>query len=374
MFRVARSAWGSGLRLMLAVMMLAGLVATGSGAAQAAPLPVFRVSAPKAVAVNQPIELMFAATGISNIAGYETNVLYDPTAAEFDGLSQGRGDLAALGRDVTAIGPVELKNGVSFGVYSCVVQDCRTRNGARQGRGGNGTVALGLLSITPRQAGTLVLRVTGTKVVDAAGKTLAIAGAEQKIIIQVGTGSTKRFAAPTLAVTNGKATKASSLDLNNDSLVSFTDVSEATLAWTLNRRAGTRCSASAAPYGDVNGDGCVDVADLQSIVANYSAATARQRPSPADTRRGVSPEAVGTAEAGLVFTVNSTADTADANIGDGVCRTKCQRLYVACGDRRSQRASGTRYDPFRHLRYRDQANPAWEPAADAQRYDRWHDH
>ena len=314
-------AMARGMRLVLALLLLTGLVATGSGVAGAAGRPVLQVTAPKQVAVDQPIELVLTATDVTNIGGYETTVLYDPTAAEFDGLSQGQNDLVALGRDVTPIGPVELRQGVSFGVYSCSVQDCRTRNGARQAKGGTGRVTLGMLSIMPRQVGTLVLRVAGTKLVDVTGKAIAPAIADQIVTVKVGPPSTKRFAAPTLSAVRGKTGKATTLDLNRDGLVSFSDVSDAALSWTLLRRSGTQCSTTATPYGDVNGDGCVDIADLQSIAANYSAANARQRVNPADTRRGVAPSAVGTAEAGLTFTVNSTADTADAAIGDGVCRT-----------------------------------------------------
>ncbi|CAA9300099.1 MAG: hypothetical protein AVDCRST_MAG93-4534, partial [uncultured Chloroflexia bacterium] len=311
----------STVRMLLALVLLASLVASGSGVASAAGRPAFRITAPKHVAIDQPIELTVTATDVTNIAGYETNVLYDPTAAEFDGLSQGQSDLASLGRDVTPIGPVELTNGVSFGLYSCSVQDCLTRNGARQTKGGSGKVTLALLSITPRQAGTLVRRVTGTNVVDAAGKTVKVTGADQVITVQVGTGSTRRFAAPTLAAAKGKAGKVTTLDLNGDGLVSFTDVSEAALSWTLLRRMGERCSAKATPYGDVNGDGCVDIADLQAIVANYSASNARQRVSPANTQRSTAPETVGIAATGLTWTVNSTDDIADVAIGDGICRT-----------------------------------------------------
>ncbi len=310
-----------GVRLMLAMVLLASLVTTGARVAGAAGRMMLHVTAPRQVAVDQPIELTLTVTNATNVAGYETNVLYDPAAAEFDGLSQGQNDLAKLGRDVTPIGPVELSQGVSFGLYSCAVQDCRTRNGARQAQGGNGTITLGLLSITPRKAGTLVLRVVRTKVVDVNGKTVTIANPSQLITVQVGAVSGTRLVAPNLTTAKGITRTATSLDLNSDGLVSFADVSDAALSWTLARRNGTTCSTSVALSGDVNGDGCIDIADLQTIAANYSAANARQRVSPADTRRGVAPDAVGTAEAGLVFTVNSTADTTDSNIGDGVCRT-----------------------------------------------------
>jgi CSLREA domain-containing protein len=307
------------VRLVLVVVVLGGLWATSGSVATAAAKPSLRIKAPRQVAVNQPIELIFQASGVANIAAYETNVSYNPAAAEFDGLSQGNNGIAALGRDVTPVGPVELPNGVSFGLYSCSVGDCRTRTGARQSKGGDGEVLLGLLSITPRQAGTLVLRVSGTKMVDVAGKAFAIAGAEQSITVQVGSGSTKRWAAPALATSTGKAGKATTLDLNRDGLVSFTDVSEAALSWTLNRQGGTRCGT--ALTGDVNGDGCVDVADLQGIVANYSVASARQRPHPADTQRAGTTATTQAADTSLTFVVNSTSDAADASIGNGVCRT-----------------------------------------------------
>jgi CSLREA domain-containing protein len=79
---------------------------------------------------------------------------------------------------------------------------------------------------------------------------------------------------------------------------------EAALAWTLSREAGRPCGALPDPTRDVSHDGCLDIADVQMVAAHYSASATPGRVAPA---------------AAVAFTVDSEADGADAQPGDGIC-------------------------------------------------------
>jgi CSLREA domain-containing protein len=94
--------------------------------------------------------------------------------------------------------------------------------------------------------------------------------------------------------------------VTGDSRVDEQDVTEVALQWIVARNDGVVCSTTTVvtPY-DANGDGCLDVFDVQA----YAAAV----PTRSSTELAV------TANPALV--VNSLGDGADAAPGNGVCRT-----------------------------------------------------
>jgi CSLREA domain-containing protein len=96
--------------------------------------------------------------------------------------------------------------------------------------------------------------------------------------------------------------------------VTHADVAEIALVWQTTRLNGNPCAAVAEEFQvvnpDVNGDGCVDVSDLQLAAADYA---------PLDAAG--SQTAVQGMEASVTFTVNAVADGVDAAPGDGVCST-----------------------------------------------------
>ena len=79
----------------------------------------------------------------------------------------------------------------------------------------------------------------------------------------------------------------------------------------MGRRPGRRRAVSDPSGNDVNGDGCVDVSDLQLVAATADAPT---------TVSGSSADSSALAT-GLQFVVDSTSDLGDRAIGDGVCAT-----------------------------------------------------
>src|SRR3954469_14746203 len=113
---------------VLAPLLLALAVALGAGAAPAArgaqaAAPSLRVDAPRQVGVGQAIEGTLTVSGAAAIAGYETALLYDTSAAEFAGLRQRENDLKRLGRDVGPLAVEQMPNGSAIGLYSCATAD-----------------------------------------------------------------------------------------------------------------------------------------------------------------------------------------------------------------------------------------------------------
>jgi hypothetical protein len=294
--------------LAFAVMMLCVVASTPPASRGIAPAPSLGVTAPTQVDVGQPITLDLTARGVANLAGYEMAVLFDPTAAEFNGLRQRKNDLKKIGRDVGPLTAIELPAGVSIGLYSCPVVNCVNGKGAKQGKGGNGTVRLGTLLLTPTQPGTLEIQLSATKFVDAAGAPVAVAVPTQSIVVQVGPAAGPRHPAPapmwTLPAVGGSA---GPLDLTGDGKVTNADVMEVALAWRWSREQSAPCRPLADPSRDINRDGCIDVADAELVAASLGSTVAASQAA-ADAAR-------------LTFTVNAVGDAADANIGDGMCAT-----------------------------------------------------
>jgi CSLREA domain-containing protein len=100
-----------------------------------------------------------------------------------------------------------------------------------------------------------------------------------------------------------------------DGRVDRRDLDSALAAW-LGATEAARCS-SRIDRVDANGDGCLDVLDLQALVT--------AKGTRIDGVRSVRPSRVHRRAAGpagvTTFTVNSAADTPDRTIGDGICAT-----------------------------------------------------
>jgi CSLREA domain-containing protein len=105
--------------------------------------------------------------------------------------------------------------------------------------------------------------------------------------------------------------------------VTHADAMEVALEWELTRISGMPCGSLPEPSRDINQDGCIDVADLQLVVANYGTPSASSSLRPADELSGDGQRALeaSTSATSLTFTVNSVGDEADVNIGNGICKT-----------------------------------------------------
>ncbi|MBA3622638.1 MAG: hypothetical protein H0W51_10035, partial [Euzebyales bacterium] len=277
------------------------------------------MSAPARVAAGEAFDVRLALAGApGDVAGYETDLRFDTGSAEFAGVQPRRGNsLAALDRGVVPLS-ARHADGVSLGLVTCSTSDCvRPRQGRRASGRAAGTVRLGRLSMLPTAEGQLELDFAGSLLVDVAGNTVRVA-APSGLTVKVG-GSRRRLAAPERVVAPSPSSDGVAVpDLTLDGVVSHADVMEGALEWVrLRERNGGDCRGSSP--GDVNRDGCVDVADLQLLTTDASEIAASGT-SPND-RHGLAPMASLDAEgAGTTLTVDYGRDGSDVKPGDGVCK------------------------------------------------------
>src|SRR5688572_3515470 len=99
-----RLAGATMVRTALLVALALTVLVFSSQASAGPPEPTLRLDVPKQVAVGEPIELTLKARDVADIAGYETILLFDTSAAHFSGLQQRKKDLKKLGRDVGSLG------------------------------------------------------------------------------------------------------------------------------------------------------------------------------------------------------------------------------------------------------------------------------
>lgn len=288
--------------------------------------PKLVVQAPARVAVGQPIELSLSVVGARDLAGYELVLSYDRSAAEFSGLSQRRIALAGSGRSVQSLGPVEVAQGVAFGLWSCPWADCLRPAGTRRTRGASGSVRLADVSVTPSSAGELELRLGSVRFVDSYGREVRVAAPDAVTVAVGGYGPSH----PALSVSvpvHGAGTTVATRDLTGDGAVDFADAMEAAARWESGRQAGSVCGVVS--HADVNADRCVDVGDVQAIAAGVVARKSLRAPT-TRTLGGapVATSAASTTQAAAsttqlsstpTYTVDTTGDGVDTNPGDGIC-------------------------------------------------------
>jgi CSLREA domain-containing protein len=315
--------------LLLVTTLLAGAAGVSAAASSAkGGAPRLTLVGPSTAAVNEPFSVDLVARGVKNLAGYETTLQFDPAAIVFGGAQQRGLGLAATGRGVEALGPVERTDGIVIGAWSCATPDCVTRGGKRAAKGPSGNVLVARLSFTAMKAGRIQIGLARVRLVDSAGRALNTklsADSLQVSSVKSGHSRARRsFGLPTLLIdgsTRGQAPSPSatgagrSRDVNHDGLVTHADVMEAAIGWLRAREASEICGAAAGAT-DVTGDGCLDVRDIQRIAGSLAAKGAKRstttRPS------SISP---ATVPAGGPIVVNTTGDGVDAAPGDGICLT-----------------------------------------------------
>lgn len=324
--------------LMLATVTLvtiAGIWVVGRALAQTGEPAeaVLTVQAPAQVAVGEVIELRLRLDGAdaqSAIGGFEAELLYDPAQAEWaDFTPAGPHGDASVGR-LTA--PV-LPNGSAFGFYTCTTAPCLARRSVEVAAEPGVLARVDLLAVRP---GQLEIGLEHVQLVDALGRPRAFRLAAARIVVQVGDeatlhgapASTWRAAASVAAA----AVDVAAADVTDDGAVTHGDLMEIALAWESARAAGDACAGGEAD-GDVNGDGCVDIRDVQAVAAQ----TGEQSVGGASAQPGLTPrlflplmilpttegssDVVRGTEATATFVVNSTLDEADATVDDGLCLT-----------------------------------------------------
>lgn len=174
------------MSLIAAVILATVFLVAQRGATSAAPAPVLMLDAPARVSVGQVIEISISIKNATDIAGYEMNLQYDPAAAHLNDLKQRQNDVKKLGRDVQAVGPVELANGVSFGAFSCPVNACAQPAGKTHvAKGARGTVKLGVVRLVADSAGPLTVGFGQSTFVDSSGNAVQVDLSAASLTIQV---------------------------------------------------------------------------------------------------------------------------------------------------------------------------------------------
>ena len=80
--------------------------------------PRFVIEAPAQVEVGERIEIQLIVDHAHDLAGYEAQLLFDPSAAHFSGLHQRDSDLKKFGRDVIPLEVPQSPDGVAMGLAS----------------------------------------------------------------------------------------------------------------------------------------------------------------------------------------------------------------------------------------------------------------
>ena len=296
--------------LVLAVVALA---IAGPASARSQP-PTIRVGGPGHVSVGQPFVLTLRATNVARVAGFETGLFFDGDAAHLSEVQKPTADALAPRDRLNQLGPLEVRNGFLFGAYTCAVTSCAAAGHVPAGTSGD--VALARIVLRADQPGTLELRVAGTRLVDAHGRTVAASRGTQILTIHVrgvGGGVHRAPAAPAAPTRASRVQAAVARDVTGDGALSEADVTEAALKWNIVRMDGKVCGdPNVSSALDANHDGCLDVADVQA----FATAVAAQAPRRLQREGAVS---VMTANPPLV--VNSTGDSHDASPGNGICAT-----------------------------------------------------
>jgi CSLREA domain-containing protein len=321
------SSWQPHVRALLVRILLVIVVSLPSFAAVSipqlqGPLPSLLIEAPAQVEVGDRIEIQMVIDGAQDIAGYEAQLLFDTSAAHFSGLHQRDSDLKRFGRDVIPLEATELPEGIVMGLASCPYPDCVEMQGNPQPNGANGRVRLGTVIIGTDQEGLLELSFEHLQFVDSSGNVIPVETPQTRISVQVGQNNGLTFPAPASAWEwSASPSSPGNFDITGEGEVNYADAIEGAFAWKLSREQGQPCGAANDLSRDSNGDGCIDIVDIQLILANSSGVSLRAHlPNPSNSIESrVAADTQAVAAVGLVFTVNSTADAADSILGDGIC-------------------------------------------------------
>ncbi|CAN5555470.1 hypothetical protein BH20CHL6_BH20CHL6_06710 [soil metagenome] len=324
------------------LITLASLALPAPGAAVQA--QGLQVIGPTRGQVGRPLEIHIRGSGPAPIGGFEARVLFSGNMAHLGTVTQRTNAIRQPNGDVRPLGPVELPGGVAFGFYSCRVRDCAMAGRAAGVVAHRSQPLLATVEVVPDRAGMLVLRLDGGLVVDPLGRPLLRdATATLQVIVseRAPTESTQTVQARGQMSLERPRVGSVRYDLTNDGAVTYGEAARMALAWTHSRQLSGRCTGSELPGPDVDRDGCVDVADVQSIAGRFTTTVT----SPA-SRRGAASGAAGdgyapsadreAATSLATWVVDSVADDPDAGYDpasglhtpDGRCATAAGRCTL----------------------------------------------
>jgi len=273
------------------------------GAAQVAAASTV-TGAGKQLSINVPATVELGATAPitlslpARVAAVDGRIFFDTNNADVVGV-------AAVGHG-QALSPQQITGGVAFGAYDLHAS-------------GNKTVVR--ISLVGNAAGNLPFRIVLDSAATANGSAIALPRAIGTGAVAFDNASTT-FAAPSaVAPRVAIRTPGRVRDLVADGRLAVTDVDVVRGAWE-ESQADDPCASTVAD-GDANGDGCVNIVDVQAVLASQSwvvsGGFAVAPPTAGTSGPATQPESLSADVAGATFVVNSAADAVDANNGDGVC-------------------------------------------------------
>ena len=252
------------------------------------------ISAPSGAQAGQSVAVTFKLP--AKVAAVDGRIFFDTTAVELVGI-------APLGKG-RAMTPQEISGGAAFGAYNL--------------QSVNGTTIVRAVFVS-NVSGKLSFRVVIDAAADRMGRRVSLGRTNVLSSLNFGD-SQGALRAPRDAVRSLPVRVASPLrDIVRDGAIGKLDLDVVRAAWERGHGDSNACAAVPAD-ADANGDGCVDIVDLQAVAANQGAVvvtpqTSSPQPTVAAGRSSVSAAALAEA----VWTVNSTADQPDTTNGDGIC-------------------------------------------------------
>lgn len=259
--------------------------------------PRLTLTVPEAAAVGEEVSFTLVAHDGGDLAGFQVTLFYQPgmSFAGATAVAPERGE-----GEVFEVGPVRHEAGgaVTLGGATCPATQCVTGAGQRTGgpvgqwaSGPVGEVELATVSFIVRAAGEYEIEVGDVVLVDFEGRPLAVGGAAGQ------PGSAAEPVTP-------------ALDFTGNNIINETDALAVLDAWFYVQQKGV-CLADTLERFDLNGDGCIDVADVQIVLSHWGEVADPSRPAP----NGAESAAAAT------YVVNSDGDSSDNDLSDGTCDT-----------------------------------------------------
>jgi hypothetical protein len=296
--RLRRSARGAlGALLVAATSLSPWNPARVSTAASPVPSPATTLELivpPGPYALDTILTATLVAGDAQNLAGFQGTLRFDPAQLHFAGFTLADG-LAQSGRTPLQMGPVRLDGAVVFGAATCPAAECNAAHPDQaqlQSQGVNGRIELAQVQFYVVGPGPQTLTLTDTQLVNPLGQRLD------------GDGSAETAAS--------HPAWDPQLDVTGNQFVNDADAGSLIEVWMDWQRRGI-CLAPGLENRDFNQDGCLDVADVQTVLAAWGSTS----PALAAALMGaeVTPASL------LTLTVNSDLSEADLTPGDGVCLT-----------------------------------------------------
>jgi len=300
------------------------------------------LEAPQQVAAGQVVTLNVRLEGLQGgdmqVGGFEAQILYDQTAAEFAGFSplapqagEGRGQMVVP----------EVNGGSAVAFYTCDTAPCLQAS-ALQAKEAAGPGLLAKVELLALEEGRFEVKIDHVQVVNPSGQLIAVNVAQAGVVVQVGNGS-ELHAAPASSwqwkAKSAQVVDTTTADVTQDGQISHGDVMDVAMSWETEREKGTPCGGSELSSesnsdihtADINRDNCVDIVDVQQA-AHLASESMPDLPDhlflpltqDADNAGQAAVAQAATPMAALTFTVNTTSDEIDSKIGDGICQTASQ--------------------------------------------------